>query len=261
MKAILFDLDGVLYVGDRPIEGAAEAVTWCRQREIPFRFVTNTTSRPRHRLVEKLGAMGIQAHADEIITPPIVARRWLAQHAHGPVGLFVPEATREEFADFQPARPEDEHVAAVVLGDLGEGWDFATYNRAFRWLKTNPDAALIALGMTRFWEDEDGPRLDVGPFVRGLEYAVGRDAVVLGKPSAAFFHLAVEELGVPVGRTLMVGDDIVGDIDGARRAGLRALQVRTGKFRPDDLEQGITPDGVLDSIADLPDWWERESGR
>ncbi|MFW6021554.1 MAG: HAD hydrolase-like protein, partial [Guyparkeria sp.] len=60
---------------------------------------------------------------------------------------------------------------------------------------------------------------------------------------------------------LMVGDDIVGDIDGARRAGLRALQVRTGKFRPDDLEQGITPDGVLDSIADLPDWWERESGR
>ncbi|MFW6021851.1 MAG: HAD-IIA family hydrolase, partial [Guyparkeria sp.] len=219
MQAILFDMDGVLYVGDRAIDGAAEVLTWCRHREIPFRFVTNTTSRPRRRLVEKLAKMGIQARADEIITPPIAARRWLAQHAQGPVGLFVPEATREEFVDCHPARPDDEHVAAVVLGDLGEGWDFATYNRAFRWLKTNPDAALVALGMTRFWEAEDGPRLDVGPFVRGLEYAVGRDAVVLGKPSAAFFHQAVEELGVPVEQALMVGDDIVGDIDGARRAG------------------------------------------
>lgn len=261
MKAILFDMDGVLYVGDRAIDGAAETLKWCRRHAIPFRFVTNTTSRPRSALIEKLQGMGIEAREDEIITPPVIARHWLNQQVDGAVGLFVPPATREEFATFRQARPDDETVSAVVLGDLGDGWDFATYNRAFRWLKTNPDSPLIALGMTRFWEAEDGPRLDVGPFVRGLEYATGRDAVVLGKPSGAFFRLAVESLEVSAGQVVMIGDDIVGDIDGAQHAGLTAVQVRTGKFRPADLEGEISPDGVIDSIADLAGWWEQGGGR
>ncbi len=195
MQAILFDMDGVLYVGNRPIDGAAEALAWCRRQAIPFRFVTNTTSRPRTALVEKLQGMGIEAHEAEIITPPVVARHWLKRRGEQTVGLFVPPATREEFTAFLQARSEDDPISAVVMGDLGDGWDFATYNRAFRWLKHNPDAALVALGMTRFWEAEDGPRLDVGPFVRGLEYALDREAVVLGKPSASFFRLAVEEIG------------------------------------------------------------------
>ncbi|WP_322521069.1 TIGR01458 family HAD-type hydrolase [Guyparkeria halophila] len=261
MQAILFDMDGVLYVGDRPIDGAAATLEWCRRRAIPFRFVTNTTSRPRVALVEKLQGMGIEASEEEIVTPPIVARRWLTQQADGPVGLFVPAPTEQDFAALRHARSEEDPVSAVVLGDLGDGWDFATYNRAFRWLKKNPDAALVALGMTRFWEAEDGPRLDVGPFVRGLEYALDRKAVVLGKPSASFFRLAIEEMGARVDQAAMIGDDIMGDIDGAQQAGLRAVQVRTGKFRPQDLERGISPDGVIDSIADLPAWWQHESSR
>mgnify|MGYP006301893045 FL=1 len=259
MKAILFDMDGVLYVGDRPIEGATETLDWARYEGIPFRFVTNTTSKPREALVKKLAGMGIEAAVDEILTPPVAARQWLSAHDGGPVALFVPDATAAEFADLTQAQSADEPIAALVMGDLGEGWDFATYNRAFRWLKANPEAALVALGMTRFWQAEDGPKLDVGPFVRGLEYAIGREAVVLGKPSAAFFHSALETLGVDAAETVMIGDDIVGDIRGAQQAGLAALQVRSGKFHPDDLERGITPDGMLDGIADLPTWWQRHA--
>ena len=256
MKAILFDMDGVLYVGDRPIEGAADALDWCRRQGIPFRFVTNTTSRPREALVEKLTGMGIEADREEILTPPVVARQWLMQRDAGPTALFIPEATSAEFDQLAVARSIDEPIGALVMGDLGEGWDFATYNHAFRWLKANPEAALVALGMTRFWEAEDGPRLDVGPFVRGLEYALGREAVVLGKPSAAFFQTAVATLGADAGETVMLGDDIVGDVGGAQAAGLVGLQVRTGKFTPTDLEGEVTPDAVLASIAGLPDWWK-----
>ena len=260
MKAILFDMDGVLYVGDRPIAGATETLEWARREGIPFRFVTNTTSRPRSALVEKLAGMGIEAAVDEILTPPVAARQWLSAHAGEPVALFVPAATAVEFADLADALSTEEPIGALVMGDLGEGWDFATYNRAFRWLQANPQAALVALGMTRFWQAEDGPRLDVGPFVRGLEYALGREAVVLGKPSAAFFHAALEALGVGAAETVMIGDDIVGDIRGAQQAGLAGLQVRTGKFHPDDLKRGITPDGVLESITELPTWWQRHEG-
>ena len=63
-------------------------------------------------------------------------------------------------------------------------------------------------------------------------------------------------LGVTPADAVMVGDDIRGDIEGAASAGLRTVLVRTGKFRPEDLDQGITPGAVIDSIADLPAWWQ-----
>jgi len=255
MKAILFDMDGVLYEGDTPIPGADRVIAWCRDRRIPHLFLTNTTSRPRSALVQKLAGMGITADSDEILNPPRAALSWLQQNVQAPVALFVPEKSREEFTAIKIADDKAKQVGAVVLGDLGEGWYFATYNRAFRLLMDNPDATLLALGLTRYWQAEDGLRLDVGPYVKGLEYATGREALVLGKPATPFFLGALQLLGVKAEDAVMIGDDIRGDIDGAQEAGIPALLVRTGKFRERDLKQGIEPHAVLDSVAALPGWW------
>lgn len=261
MQAILFDMDGVLYEGDKPIAGAVDTIAWCREKAIPHLFLTNTTSRPRTALVEKLSTLGIEATVDEILTPPVAAINWLRQHCNRHVALFVPEATRAEFIDIPIAEADSDEVGAVVLGDLGEAWDYATYNRAFRLLMDNPDAQLIALGMTRYWRDEDGLRLDVGPFVKGLEYAVGIEPLVMGKPARPFFRSALSLLGSEPEQTVMLGDDIRGDIDGAQQAGIPGVLVRTGKFRRDDLALGIHPADVLESIAELPAWWQRQSER
>ncbi len=260
MKAILFDLDGVIYEGDKAVAGAAEAVAWVRKQGIPHLFLTNTTSRPRGALVEKLAGMGIPAGEQDLLTPPVAARQWLLEHKCRCVAPFVPTATLPEFAGLPLAQAEATTADAVVLGDLGEEWDFPTLNRAFRILLEN-DAHLVALGMTRYWRAPDGLRLDVGPFVRALEYATGKEAVVLGKPAIPFFESALALLGSAPDQTLMIGDDIRGDVAAAQAAGLRAVLVRTGKFRPDDLELGIQPDGVLDSVAQLPDWWRRNGIR
>jgi ribonucleotide monophosphatase NagD (HAD superfamily) len=99
--------------------------------------------------------------------------------------------------------------------------------------------------------------MDVAPFVVALENASGRAALVFGKPAAAFFHAAAERLGLAAGEILMVGDDIESDIAGAQSAGMQAALVRTGKFRSLDLVGPVKPDAVLDSVADLPEWWER----
>ena len=255
MNTLLFDMDGVLYEGDHAFSGAQEAIAWCRGQGIPHRFLTNTTSRPRRMLVKKLAAMGVEVSTEEILTPPVAASGWLQQHIEGPVALFVPEVTREEFTGIDIADVADNEVAAVVLGDLGTAWDFDTYNRAFRLLKGNPDAVLVGLGLTRYWQAEDGLRLDVGPFVKGLEYATGLEAVVMGKPATPFFHTALAQLGARAEETLMIGDDIRGDIEGAQRAGINGVLVRSGKFRPSDLGQAITPLAVIDSVAVLPAWW------
>lgn len=262
MKAILFDLDGVLYESGRAIPGAREAVEWAKGCGIPHLFVTNTTSSPRRALAGKLGRFGIAVEEARILTPAVAAARWLREHVVGEVALFVIEETLADFADLPEVREDAEHGAsAVVIGDLGESWDFATLNRAFRLLMAEPRPVLVALGMTRYWLAEDGMRLDVAPFVAALERAVGIEAVVLGKPAAPFFEMALEILGVRAGEAVMVGDDIRGDVQGAQSAGLRGVLVRTGKFRPGDLEQGIVPDAVLDSVADLPAWWERQAQR
>ena len=248
-RGILFDLDGVIYNGETPIEGAAEVIAWVRREYIPFLFVTNTTSRPRQTLIDKLHSMGITAAVNEIWTPAVAANLWLRERGIAPVGLFVPPQTATEF---QGIAVSGESAKAVVIGDLGQAWDFATLNRAFRLLHADAETQLIALGMTRYWMSPTGPSLDVAPFVAALEHASGRRAVVLGKPSREFFDAAASQLDLPPADLLMIGDDIRADIGGAQGAGLRGAIVRTGKFQPDDLKQGVTPDAALNSVADLP---------
>jgi HAD superfamily hydrolase (TIGR01458 family) len=258
MKALLFDLDGVLYEGDRPIAGAPEALAWVQAQGIPHLFVTNTTSRPRTALVEKLAGMDVAISPESVLSPAVVARAWLTAQRLGPVALFVPAATREEFASLPMlADDTDSGAGAVVVGDLGSGWDFATLNRAFRLLMAEPRPPLVGLGMTRYWQAADGLRLDTGTFVTALAHAADTEPVVLGKPAELFFTQAIERLGVTPAETVMIGDDIVGDVDGAQQAGLRGVLVRTGKYRSDDtIRTGVEPVAVLDSIADLPAWWQ-----
>ena len=258
MRAVLFDMDGVLYNSEEPIPGAAETLAWLRERQVPYLFVTNTTSRGRDALTEKLTRFGIPASPSEIMTPCEAAADWLRSQAAGSVALFLRPAARAAFEGLD-CLPDDAESGAryVVIGDLASAWDFQTLNRAFRLLHANPEATLIALGMTRYWKAPDGISMDVAPFVAALENASRRAALVFGKPAAAFFHAAAERLGVQCGEILMVGDDIESDISGAQSAGMQAALVRTGKFRNLDLEGPVKPEVLLDSVADLSEWWGR----
>lgn len=262
MNAILLDLDGVLYQGDQALPGAGEALAWIRRQAIPHLFLTNTTSRPRAAIVEKLARLGIAVAADQILTPPVAAREWLARRGLARVALFVNPGTRGDFAGLTAVTPgEGDGPEAVIVGDMGEGWDYPTLNRAFRLLMSEPRPLLVALGMTRYWRASDGLRLDTAPFVAALQHATGVDPVVLGKPARPFFETALAALGSQPAETLMIGDDIRSDIAGAQAAGLKTVLVRTGKFRPADLGSDVRPDGVIDSIADLPEWWARGGAR
>jgi len=257
MRALLFDLDGVLYQSDRVIDGAVETLQWCERRDIPYLFVTNTSSKPRRALVERLSAMGLSVSAQQICAPPVAARDYLAAHDATPLALFVRKATREDFEGLEVLDDDaNQGAGSVVIGDIGAAWNFATLNRAFRLLMAEPRPILIALGMSRYAQGSDGLVLDVAPFIKALEHASACQAVVMGKPSTEFFDAAVRQLGTSAAQTVMIGDDIGGDVGGAQAAGLAGVLVRTGKFRPSDLEGDIRPDAILDSIADLPQWWE-----
>lgn len=257
-RGLLIDLDGVIYQGHSVIPGATETIHWLQQKSIPYLFITNTTSISRNKIIEKLAKFSIHVSEDSILTPPIAACQWLSTHTTGPVAFFVPATTFDDFKSIPVLATDKNNASAVVLGDYGERWTFTELNRAFTLLMNQPKPVLIALGMTRYWRAADGLRLDVGAFIKALEYASGSTAIVLGKPSKTFFESALQLLNCKSAHTIMIGDDIVGDIQGAQAVGIKGLLVRTGKFRLSDLECDIHPDAVIDSIADLPAFIENK---
>ena len=248
VRALLIDLDGVLYVEDEPIAGAAEALRRLRERGLPLRFVTNTTAHSRDRTLHKLARLGLRVDDRELITPAALAVQHCRGRGYHRVALIMNDEVKRDFKELQETTGRAD---AVIIGDLGSAFGYDVLNHAFR--QVMDGAELIALQKNRYWMRADGLSLDVGPFVAAIEYAASRDAYVVGKPATGFFEQVLASVSVDASAAAMVGDDIDSDIGGALRAGLDAILVRTGKYREDRLrESGIQPTRVVDSIADVP---------
>jgi HAD superfamily hydrolase (TIGR01458 family) len=248
LRALLLDLEGTVFQSGALIEGAAAALAEAVRRGVACRFVTNATSRPRSVLHRELAGMGLEVDAEDLFTAPLsarailLARGWTRCHF-----LLRPELLE----DFDGIAPADSGAQAVVLGDLGSGMTYERLNLAFRLLLAG--AELVTLARNRYWQAEDGLRLDAGPFCAALEHATGKTAILAGKPSREFFQAALASTGVSAAETAVVGDDLESDVGGGQAAGLRGVLVRTGKFRQGDLERAsVRPDAVLASLAELP---------
>ena len=235
INGVLLDLSGTIYTGETALPGALEALELLRLARIPVRYLTNSSRSPRRAIFHKLCAIGLVCREEEILTAPQAIRAYLQEHKLTP-WLLVHPAIEEEFADLCGPAPD-----TVVLGDAADGFSYANLNQAFRLLLAG--ARLLAVGDNRYFREVEGLSLDAGPFVAALEYAADCEAIILGKPSAAFFHTAADQLGCRAGEVLMIGDDVFSDINGALRAGLKAALVQTGKYRAGD-EQRIAAPGA-----------------
>ena len=190
VRALLIDLDGVLYVEEKPIAGAAEAVRRLRERGLPLRFVTNTTAHSRDRTLQKLARLGLGVDDRELITPAALAVRHCRERGHQRVALIMNEEVKRDFKELQETTGRAD---AVIIGDLGSAFGYDVLNHAFR--QVMDGAELIALQKNRYWMRADGLSLDVGPFVAAIEFAAGRDAYVVGKPAKGFFEQVLASVG------------------------------------------------------------------
>ena len=233
IKGVLLDLSGTIYVGDEVLPRALEAVQKLHAEKIPMRYITNSSRNSRKEILYKLLDMGFAVSEEEIFTAPMAVQAFLREHKLSP-WLLVHPAIEEEFKEFSGASPD-----AVVLCDAAEAMSYENLNQAFRLLIKG--ACLLAVGDNRYFKEADGMSLDAGPFIRALEYAADCEAIVLGKPSPAFFHSAAAQLGCRPEEILMVGDDVLADVNGALKAGMKAALVQTGKYQPGDEQKIATP--------------------
>ncbi len=248
IKGILFDLDGVLYIGPHAIDGAVEAVEKILASGIPCRFITNTSTLSLVSLQQKINALGFPISANAIISAPQATLLYLKRQ-HNPVcRLLLADDVKEDFKAFRQSNTEADYI---VIGDIGDTWSYQLLNEVFNGLMHG--AKLIAIHKNRFWQTEHGLQMDIGGFIEGLEYASGVKAMIIGKPSPDFFKIALDDLGLKPNEVAIIGDDIDADVGGGQQAGLKGILVKTGKYRLHYAEASrIKPDLLINSIADLP---------
>ncbi|MCI0634663.1 MAG: TIGR01458 family HAD-type hydrolase [Actinobacteria bacterium] len=250
IDGVLLDIDGVLAISWEPLPGAVETLDWMRAHDVPFRLITNTTTKTRADLAQTLRVAGFDVRDDELVTAVVATAEYLRTIHPGAACFLLSDGDARD--DLEEIGLVDVEAAEViVLGGASEGFSYPTMNRIFRRLMEG--AALVGMHRNLYWRTSEGLELDAGAYIAGLEEATGRTAAICGKPTGPYFDAALAMLGVPRERAVMVGDDIVNDVHGAQLLGIRGALVKTGKFLPEDFGKvPDAPDHVLETIADLP---------
>ncbi|KAL7748095.1 Haloacid dehalogenase-like hydrolase domain-containing protein 2 [Sorochytrium milnesiophthora] len=259
IRAVLVDLSGTLLVENAPLPGALTALRRLQQlQNISIRYVTNTTKESSASLLAKLQRLGFAIHQDHILTSLTAARKLVEQRNLRPL-LFLEDDAMQEFDGVDQSDPN-----AVVVGLAPSCFHYDMLNKAYHILSRSPITPLIAIHKARYYatSSKNGVEHALGPgaFVVGLEYAAGKQAEVVGKPEAAFFRTALQDMQCSAGEAVMIGDDIVADIAGAKAVGMAAVLVKTGKYAAGDegkLKTAEQPDFIAADITEAVAWIEQ----
>jgi HAD superfamily hydrolase (TIGR01458 family) len=266
-RALLLDMDGVIVSAGQLIPGAADAIAHLETTGFPYRIVTNTSAVSRERLSFWSRRLGADIPPERFMSALSASAAYTARHYPGqPLYVLASDDAKLEFASqhllsHDEAGAPEATAAAVLIGDSPEEATFENLNRAFRLILRG--ATLIGMHRNPWWLTPEGPTLDSGSFVVGLEFSSGVKAVIAGKPSPTFYSSAVADLRRQLGRGLarhdiaMVGDDIRSDVLAAKRSGLRGIFALSGKHGAADLaaakaeRAGGVPDAIAPSLAEV----------
>ena len=264
IDGFVFDLDGTVYLGDAALPGSVEGIAALRARAKRVLFVSNKPLAPRQNYAAKLTRLGIPTPADDVITSAYVLGHHLAHHEPH-LRLYVigePSLRTElrghglivldEFADQDAKAVIDPAGIDAVVVAFDRTLDYRKLNTAYqallrgaRFFATNADKACPMPG---------GSLPDAGGTIAALEHMTGRKLELLaGKPSALTMQVAIDKLGLPANRVMMVGDRLETDIYMGQQAGMATAVTLTGVATRADIAKMTTPpDYVIHNLGDLP---------
>lgn len=245
-KALLIDLEGVVYQDDHTIPGSISFIQYLDKINFPYLFLTNTTTMPRKDILKKLSNFGLKINLEKIITPLISTQNYLEKNQISSIALYCNNKCKEDFVAFDINHHSPD---AVIIGDLYKKFSWTKLNEIFH-------ISLKAKKLIAFHKNKTGARdgslgLDLGPFVKALEYALGRNFILMGKPNKNFFQTAIDQLGLKPKDILMIGDDINVDIGGAQQINLQTCLVKTGKYGKQPNPKSIKPNYLVPKLSNI----------
>ena len=247
--AFLFDLDGVLYRGDEPIEGAAGTVATLRSLGKGLAFMTNNSSRTPEAIAAQLTGLGIEARGDEVETSALATAELLRSRAVASAYVVGEEGLRDALAAAGLSVVDGNAADAdsVVVG-WDRGFDYAELATACVLIQRG--ATLVASNADATFPAADGLVLPgTGAIIAAIQTATGAHAEVVGKPNAPIFRAALDRAGG--GRPLVIGDRLDTDVEGARRLGWDSVLVLTGITTKADLDSNDPPTYVVERLDRL----------
>ena len=254
IRALLIDLDGVLWVGHQALPGVAEFFSLLNARQIRFVLVSNNATRRADYTVARVREMGVEISPAQVLTSADATPRWLAQK--------MPEVKRVYVIGERALREalNDEHIEiverdadAVVVG-LDRELTYEKLKRAT--LEIRRGAKFIATNTDRTLPTEEGLTPGAGSLIAALVAATDVQPIVIGKPGRPMFELALEIAGTSPDETAMLGDRLDTDIDGAADIGLKTIMVLTGVSTRAEAEQNrVKPDLIVEDLPTLARAW------
>ncbi len=244
MKPLLIDLDGVLRIGSELAPYVPEFFQYLKENEIPTCILSNTTTKSAKELEVFFKEKGVDPNGIPILTALDATHKYVKDN-YKTIKAYVPEKSKGVFSDI----PASDTPEAVVLGDLEDDWNYEVMNDIF--LKVQGGAEIVAMHKNRYWIREGmGLALDAGPFVVGIEYATGKKATIMGKPSLVFFEIALKTLGAKIEDGFyMLGDDLISDVKAAMDIGGTGILILTGKTTREMLDSSeFKPDRVVGEL-------------
>lgn len=256
-EAYLFDLDGTVYLGDRLLPGAGELMAAIAAAGRRRAFVTNNSTRTRQMYADKLGRLGLEATADDIVTSGSLTAAWIRRHRPGAVCFVLgEEPLRRELGAAGLELSSDPARITLVVSSFDRGFDYAKLQIAFDALRGRPEVGFIATHPDPYCPLPDGRgQPDAAAVTAAVAACSGRTCqAVIGKPSATMVTTACQLMGVSLERTIVVGDRLATDIAGGLAAGAHTALVLTGDTSLADLAAAgpqSWPDHVLERIDAL----------
>ncbi len=254
IRALLIDMDGVLWVGQKALPGVREFFTFLRAREIQFILVSNNATRRAAYTVERMQSMGVKVAPENVLTAADATPRWLAQNMPNVKRAFVvgESALLDALRD---ARIEsvDADADAVIVG-LDRNLNYEKLKRAT--LEIRRGAKFIATNADRTLPTEEGLTPGAGSLVALVAAATDAAPLIIGKPYRPMFDLALAMTRATRDETAMLGDRLDTDIDGAAAIGLTTLMVLTGVSTRAEAERNrYQPDFIFDNLIALQNAW------
>ncbi|MGP8069125.1 MAG: HAD-IIA family hydrolase [Candidatus Bathyarchaeia archaeon] len=250
LRVFFFDLDGVLWVGkENPrYVGGKEVVQKLKDCGRTTFVLTNDSTHVREEIHQNLTKLGFSFAMEEILTSSYLTARYLSENFGKASFYLIGEdgIKRELEAAGHYASTDPE---AVVVG-LDRQLTYEKLDSALRFLRTG--ARLVGSYGGAVYMSDRGPALSAGPIIKALEFASGKRAVMIGKPSPRMFTLALQLAGEKASKAVMIGDQIETDIVGARKAGLHTILVLTGVETRESVGRSkVKPDMVINNLEVL----------
>ncbi len=245
-KGLLLDVYGVLEYKGEACPGALEFISEINKRGVPYRLLTNSTLQSRKSMAEKLQAYGFDVTPDKVVTASSASAGYLRAHNAKSIRIIIDGKGTEEFAGLTI---DEENPEYLVLGDARDGFNFKNINIMYRQLLAGAKLLVMIPNITSV--EKDGPEITVGGYGKMLELAIKQPAVWIGKPSPTMFDVAMMDMGLTRKDVLMVGDNMIIDVDGARNAGVASGLMLTGEYSNKRPTPEDNPDFVFENILDI----------